>query len=80
MTKNVAIKRSNGLIQVIDRELYEVLPQLGLKEELIGAVCDDDEFLDNCNTDCVHYRQGTCPARLGRDVFGHLWHVLCGKL
>lgn len=76
MTKNVAIKRSDGLIRVIDREFYERLPQLGLQEELIGDVCDDDEFLDNCNTDCVHYRQGTCPARLGRDVFGNLWHVL----
>ena len=76
MTKNVAIKRSDGLIQVIDRELYEKLPQLGLHEKLIGDVCDDDEFLDNCNTDCVHYRQGTCPSRLGRDVFDHLWHVL----
>ena len=76
MTKNVAIKRSDGLIQVIDRELYEQLPQLGLKEELIGSVCDDVEFQDNCNTDCVHYRLGTCPSRLGRDVYGNLWNVL----
>lgn len=76
MTKNVAIKRSNGLIQVVDREVYEKLPQLGMHEELVGDVCDDDEFLDNCSTDCSHYRHGTCPARLGRDVFSHLWHVL----
>ena len=76
MTKNVAIKRSDGDIQIIERELYETLPQLGQHEELIGDVCDDDEFLDNCNTDCVHYRQGTCPALLVRDVFDNLWHVL----
>lgn len=79
MTKKVAIKRSNGRIHVIEREIYEKLPQLGILEELIGDVCDDVEYGDNCNTDCSHYRNGTCPSRLGRDVFGNLWHVLVRK-
>lgn len=42
-------------------ELYAVeVSELTLSDEdnIIGEICDDE-----CDTSCMHYRQGTCPFR-----------------
>lgn len=42
-------------------ELYAVeIGQLYLSDDgnIVGEVCDDE-----CDTSCMHYRQGTCPFR-----------------
>ena len=48
----------------------------GITHNVLGRVCDNQEFGDNCNTDCLLFRQGTCPSKLIRDINGQLWHVI----
>ena len=55
------------------------LIDMDVKHEVLGEVCDDEEFGDNCNRDCQHFCNGTCKATPMRDVFGDLWHVLASK-
>ena len=37
---------------------------------VIGHVCTEE-----CNTTCLHYRQGTCPCKIMKDTFGKVIHV-----
>lgn len=37
---------------------------------VIGHVCTDE-----CDTTCLHYRQGTCPSKIMKDTYGEIIHV-----
>ncbi len=41
-----------------------------ISHTVIGQVCTDE-----CNTTCLHYRQGTCPCKIMKDTFGKVIHV-----
>ncbi len=73
--------RIKGKVYVMnDQDELGGLIDLGIEHEVLGEICDDQEFGDNCNTDCLHYRKGTCPATTLREcVRGELIHVLMEK-
>nr|DAL88048.1 MAG TPA: hypothetical protein [Caudoviricetes sp.] len=31
---------------------------------------------EECNTTCLHYRQGTCPCKIMKDIHGEIIHVV----
>lgn len=37
---------------------------------VIGRVCTE-----GCNTTCLHYRGGTCPCKIMKDIDGEFYHV-----
>lgn len=37
---------------------------------VIGRVCTE-----GCNTTCLHYRGGTCPCKIMKDIDGKFYHV-----
>lgn len=38
--------------------------------KIIGRVCTEE-----CDTTCFHYRKGTCPCQVMKDVEGNFIHV-----
>lgn len=67
----------HGFVHVLnDHDELGGLIDLGIDHRVLGVVCDDQEFGDNCSTDCPAYRAGTCQARPIRDIDGKLWHVI----
>lgn len=60
----------------VDDEELQQIQDKGTPFEVVGIICDDKEYGDNCNTDCPAYRAGTCRAQPKRDCFGDLWNVL----
>lgn len=38
---------------------------------VIGQVCTEE-----CNTTCLHYRQGTCPCKIMKNTYGEIIHFL----
>lgn len=65
--KRVVMNDQDELGGLIDNEI---------PHRTIGTVCDNREYGDNCNTDCLLFRKGTCPSVPMRDSDGDLWHVL----
>lgn len=48
----------------------------GIEHTIIGRVCDDKVFGDRCNTDCLAYAKGICPADHVVDCAGIHWNVI----
>ena len=71
--------KSTCVYTAVGEEELQQIQDKGTPLEVIGTVCDDKEFGDNCNTDCALYRNGTCPSKPMRDCFGDLWHVIPSK-
>lgn len=42
-----------------------------ISHAIIGQVC-----IDECNTKCLHYCEGTCPCKTMKDTHGNLIHIL----
>lgn len=74
--KYLAIKINGDIYIMNDTDELGGLNDFNVKHEVIGRVCDSVEFGDNCSTDCLLYRCGTCPSEIVRDFAGQLWHVL----
>lgn len=64
-----------GVQLVTSPEEVQRLHDIGVRFTNLGEVCDDQEFGDSCNTDCLHFRQGTCPMVVVHDFRGARWHV-----
>lgn len=64
-----AIEVHNKIFIMNDDELGE-LGERSTPHTLIGRVCTEE-----CNTMCLHYRNGTCPCKTMKDVNGDLFHV-----
>ena len=73
--KYIAVKIKGELFIMNTADELGGLIDNDIPHEVVGDVCDDKEFLDRCNTDCPHYRRGTCPAVTIR-IGGSLWHVI----
>lgn len=53
-------------------DLEEVrLPLRSIQHRIIGEVCTQE-----CNVTCAHFRSGTCPFSIMRNLHGQLIHVL----
>ena len=65
----------NGVEVVDGASEIQRLHDLGMRFTVLGEICDDDEFGDTCSTDCLHFRQGTCPMVVLHDYRGARWHV-----
>ena len=76
MNRYLAVRIKGGVHILNDSDELGGLIDLGVEHDTLGEVCDTEEFGDNCNRDCQHFCQGTCPAAPMRDVHGDLWHVL----
>lgn len=76
MTKHLAIKIHGNIHILNDRDELGGLIDCDIEHEVLGVVCDDKEYGDNCNIDCPQFRSGTCQSTPVRDVFGTLWHLL----
>lgn len=68
--------KSTCVYTAVDEEGLQQIQDKGTPLEVIGTVCDDKEFGDNCTSDCDFFRSGTCRAEPMRDSFGELWHVI----
>ena len=79
MKHYLAIRIKDGIHIMNDQDELGGLIDMDVKHEVLGEVCDDEEFSDNCKRDCQHFCNGTCKATPMRDVFGDLWHVLASK-
>ncbi len=73
--RNLAVSLGGYIIVVNDRDDLDLMDELADEYKVLGEVCDDEEFGDNCTTDCVFYRRGTCSAEVMRDLFGDPIHV-----
>lgn len=49
----------------LEKLIYNRVPH-----KIIGNVCTED-----CDTTCIHYRQGTCPCLIVKDAHGKFIHV-----
>ena len=80
MTKKYLAIEIKGDVHVMN-DLDELggLIDNDIPHRVLGTVCDDQEFGDNCNTDCPLYCAGTCPAALVKDCEGVLWHVVSSQ-
>ncbi len=75
----LAIKIKGDVFIMNDMDELGGLIDNDVEHEILGYVCDDKEFGDNCNTDCQFFRLGTCRAENIRDFSGQLWKVrTCG--
>lgn len=71
----IAVRIKGDIFVMNDQDELGGLIDRDVEYEMLGEVCDDEEFGDNCTTDCVFYRRGTCRTEVKRDVFGNLIHV-----
>ncbi len=75
----LAIEFDHGIQILNDSDELGGLIDNGIKHKVLGRVCDNRQYGDNCNTDCRHFCTGLCPATRVTDVFGDHWHVLIYK-
>ena len=75
-------------VRELERLVKELLPgtiYLDAVEKYIlsggsGESLYDQVTIESCNTDCVHYRQGTCPYRLHEKVLCTRFKVLYNSM
>ena len=74
-----AIKIKGEIFVMNDHVELGGLVDMEIEPQVLGEVCDDNEFGDNCSTGCQFYRLGTCRAEVIKDSFGMRWHVRPGR-
>lgn len=60
----------SGKMLVINRNQIKELADASISYRLAGRVCPLE-----CTTLCSHYRQGTCPCTLVRDIHGKSFRI-----
>ena len=70
MKKYLAIEIRGEIFVMNDNDEFGGLIDYDVPFTVIGHVCTEE-----CNTTCLHYRQGTCPCKIMKDTFGKVIHV-----
>lgn len=69
--KYLAIEIHNKIHVMNENDELGGLIDNDIPHTVIGQVCTDE-----CNTTCLHYRGGTCPCNIMKDIDGNFIHVL----
>lgn len=72
----LAIEINGEVFIMNDQDELGGLIDLEIEHTTLGVVCDDQEYGDNCNTDCPVFRAGQCKSTPIRDFTGKLWHLI----
>ena len=70
MKKYLAIEIRGEIFVMNDNDELGGLIDNDVPHTVIGQVCTEE-----CNTTCLHYRQGTCPCKIMIDIHGEIIHV-----
>lgn len=73
--KRIAIRRQGSIIVLDNYDELVELKKRGIVFDVLGYVCDLQEFGDSCSTLCYFYRKGNCKSRVIKDNKGNLWHL-----
>lgn len=76
MKRYIAIKIGSFIGVYNDSDELGGLIDHNVDFEVLGTVCDKQEFGDNCSAVCYAYRHGVCRADVVTDSNGYKWHVL----
>ena len=68
--KYLAIEIHGEIFVMNDNDGLGGLTDNDVPHTVIGQVCTDE-----CNTTCLHYRQGPCPCKTMKDTFGEVIHA-----
>lgn len=68
--KYLAIEIHNEIFVMNDSDELGGLIDNNIQHTVIGRVCTEE-----CDTTCLHYRRGTCPCEIMRDIDGNLIHI-----
>lgn len=76
MKRYLAVEIKGEVFIMNDTDELGGLIDRDIPHEVLGEVCDDQEYGDNCNTGCPLYRSGTCRFIPIRDKDGQRWHLI----
>ena len=68
--KYLAVEIKGEIFVMNDNDELGGLIEKDIPHTIIGRVCTEE-----CNTTCLHYRQGTCPCKIIKDTHGNFIHV-----
>lgn len=63
------------IIKVVFPSIEVCLKKGNIPFEILGHVCDFQEFGDRCNSSCFKYRHGFCETQIIKDSDGCMWHL-----
>lgn len=75
MKTYLAIKINDGVHILNNNDELGSLIDNDIKHEIIGEVCDNQKFGDNC-ANCKMLKKSICKFNQIKDVHGNKWHVV----